>query len=370
MRLNLRSFGVGAVTLAVAACSSAATPSPAPTKAPTAAPSVAATTAASVAPTAIPLPSLTADGTKVTLKLITPWAPDSVFNGPLRLFTDTVKKTSNGRVTITQAGPDVVPPTDQLKAVANKVYDIQYTVPLYNTGAAPEGEAIYFISGKSSCAAYRTAGAFDAYDQAHRKGAGVMFLGCGGGGAHGATFLLKKSITSVDEFKGLKFRGFGLYTRVLDVLGATSVTLAAGDVYAALERGVVDGAAFPNLGLFEFGLTKVTPFIVMPPYLPFRYSYYMNPASFDGLPADIQKYLQNTIYALEGDSDKYWVSARDAEAAKLKDAGMKEINLSAAESKRLSDIINTELWKYIVEKSPTYGPQIKAAFEKVEPRSN
>jgi TRAP-type mannitol/chloroaromatic compound transport system substrate-binding protein len=363
MSLRMRTLANGTLAVMLAACGSAATP--APTKAPTAAPSAAASVAASPAGSAVP--TLAADGQKVTIKLLDAWAPDSVFSGPVRILQDTLKATANGRITITQAGPDVVPPTEQITAVARGVYDILYTVPLYYTGIQPEGEAIYFISGKSSCAAYRKAGALDAYDQAHRKGVGVFFLGCGGGGAHGATFLLKKPITSVDEFKGMKFRGFGLYTRVLDALGASSVTLAAGDVYAALERGVVDGAAFPNLGLFEFGLTKVTPYIVMPPYLPFRYGFYMNPAAFDKLPADIQKYLQATILDLEDDFDAYWVKARDDEAAKLSGAGMKEVRLSAAESTRLDKIIHTELWKFIVEKSPVYGPVIKSTFEKVEP---
>lgn len=364
MHWRSRALVITTLAAVVAACTSAATP--APTKAPTAAPSAAASAAASAAGSAAPA-TLSATGDKVTIKLLNGWAPTSVFAGPVRILLEAVQARANGRVTITQAGPDVVPPTEQIKAVGNKVYDLLYTVPLYHTGVNPEGEAIYFISGKSSCAAYRAAGALDAYDKAHRAGAGVMFLGCGGGGAHGATFLVKKEIKSVDEFKGMKFRGFGLYTRVLDALGASSVTLAAGDVYSALERGVVDGAAFPNLGVLEFGLSKVTPYIVMPPYLPFRYGFYMNPAVFDGLPADIRTWLQATIYDLEDDFDRYWIEARDKEAVQLKASGMKEITLPAAESARLNTIINTELWKYIAEKSPTYGPQIEAAFKKVEP---
>ncbi len=354
-----------ALVFILAACGSAATP--APTRAPTAAPTASAAASPS-GPAATSAPAtLSPSGAKVTLKILSGFAPNSVFNGPNRMLADALSARSGGRVTVTAAGPEVVPASEAITATARGVYDIHYTVPLFFTGIQPEGEAIYFISGNSSCAAYRAAGALSAFDAAHRAGVGVFFLGCGGGGAHGATFILKKPIVSIDEFKGMKFRGFGVYTRILDTLGASSVAMPPGEVLTALERGVIDAAAFPNLGLFEFGLTKVAPYIVMPPYLPFRYGFWMNPGSFAGLAKDVQDFLLATVYELEDDFDKYYVDARDKEAVQLKTSGMQEVRLSQAESDRLSRVIRTELWKYIVEKSPTYGPQIKTAFEKVEP---
>lgn len=351
---RLPGLGLAAVMLA-AACGSGATP--APTQAPTAAPSEQAQA------------TLDPNGPKVEIRFLSSWAPGNVFNGPVEQLVKEVEARSGGRITFRVDGPEVVPFSEGIQAVANGVYDIHYNVPLFHTGTVPAGEAIYFISGNSSCQEYRDAGALDIYDQIHREQANVAFFSCGGGGAHGATFLLKDPITSIDDLNGKKLRGFGLYTRVLDKLGASSVAIGPGDVYNAIERGVVDGAAFPNLGIVDYKLNEVAPYIVLPPYLPFRYAFYANPAWLDGLDEDVRTFLLDTAHDMESDFDAYWTEKRDAEA-KLHTTtlGMTEIRLAEADSDRLRDIIYEELWSFIAENSPSgLGAQLQTAFEAVEP---
>lgn len=53
-----------------------------------------------------------------------------------------------------------------------------------------------------------------------------------------------KPINSLDDFKGLKFRTVGIWGKCLERLGARVVSLAGGEVYPALERGVIDAAEF------------------------------------------------------------------------------------------------------------------------------
>lgn len=356
---RLPGLTMAAVMLA-AACGAAATPAPtsAPTAGPTAAPSEQAQA------------TLDPNGPKVTIRLLNAFPAGNVFNGPPDLYVKTVEEKSGGRITFNVDGPEVVPYSEGIQALGNGVYDLHYNVPLFHTGTVPAGEAIYFISGNSSCQAYRDAGALDIYDQIHREQANVAFFACGGGGAHGATFLLKDPIEKIDDLKGKKLRGFGLYTRVLDKLGASSVALAPGDIYNAIERGVVDGAAFPNLGIIDYKLNEVAPYIVMPPYLPFRYAFYANPDWLAGLDADVRDFLLQTAYDLEPDFDAYWAAKRDAEAKVLTTTGgMTEIRLSQAESDRLRDIIYTELWSFIVQNSPDdLGSKLQTAFEAVESR--
>ncbi len=54
----------------------------------------------------------------------------------------------------------------------------------------------------------------------------------------------RQEITSLDQFKGMKMRIFGLGGKTLEKLGVNSQLTAAGDIYAALERGVIDSAEF------------------------------------------------------------------------------------------------------------------------------
>ena len=67
----------------------------------------------------------------------------------------------------------------------------------------------------------------------------------------------RKKVTTTADYKGLKMRIPGLGGKVVARAGATVVTLAPGDIYAALERGVIDTSEFigphddMKLGLHE-----------------------------------------------------------------------------------------------------------------------
>ena len=54
----------------------------------------------------------------------------------------------------------------------------------------------------------------------------------------------RKAIGSADDLKGLKVRYGGLGAKVMSKMGASTQLLAPGDIYAALDRGVVDAAEF------------------------------------------------------------------------------------------------------------------------------
>lgn len=67
----------------------------------------------------------------------------------------------------------------------------------------------------------------------------------------------KREIKTVDDFKGLKIRFFGLGGKVLEKLGASTQLLASGDIFPALELGTIDATEFSmpaidiNLGFYQ-----------------------------------------------------------------------------------------------------------------------
>ena len=50
----------------------------------------------------------------------------------------------------------------------------------------------------------------------------------------------KKKIEKPEDYKGLKIRTYGQWGKVLEGVGASVVTLPGGEVYQAMERGVID----------------------------------------------------------------------------------------------------------------------------------
>ncbi|MDY8108570.1 TRAP transporter substrate-binding protein [Fulvimarina sp. 2208YS6-2-32] len=75
----------------------------------------------------------------------------------------------------------------------------------------------------------------------------------------------RNEINSLADLQGQKVRIAGLAGRVVEKLGVVPQQLAGGDIYPALERGVIDGAEF--VGPYDdekLGFVKVAPFYYYP----------------------------------------------------------------------------------------------------------
>jgi|GEM_PF-57837 len=75
-----------------------------------------------------------------------------------------------------------------------------------------------------------------------------------------------KPVNTLDDYEGLRLRQCGRnQSRLLDGMGASAVFTPGGEIYAALDRGVLDGAEFsvPEVD-WSMGLEEVTDFVVKP----------------------------------------------------------------------------------------------------------
>ncbi len=104
----------------------------------------------------------------------------------------------------------------------------------------------------------------------------------------------RREIGSVEDLKGLTMRIPGMGGRVMDRLGVTAQVLAGGDIYPALERGVIDATEWSGPYDDEkLGFYKVARYYYYPgwwepgPNL----SFYINQAAWDTLPSEYQAAL-------------------------------------------------------------------------------
>ncbi|TNE66797.1 C4-dicarboxylate TRAP transporter substrate-binding protein [Celeribacter ethanolicus] len=75
-----------------------------------------------------------------------------------------------------------------------------------------------------------------------------------------APLVMRDPITSIDDIKGKKIRGYGVATDVIESLGGIAVPMAAGEVYQALERGVLDGVyGFDFVTAVAYKLHEIAP---------------------------------------------------------------------------------------------------------------
>lgn len=75
----------------------------------------------------------------------------------------------------------------------------------------------------------------------------------------------RKPVKTLDDLKGLKLRTTGAWLEIAASLGASTVTMAGGEVYPALERGVVDAIEWATPGInYPLGFHKIAKYIILP----------------------------------------------------------------------------------------------------------
>ena len=107
-------------------------------------------------------------------------------------------------------------------------------------------------------------GGIDLWRQWRLEKFGVVGIPCG---AHSDEIHMhsRKPIRTLEDLKGLKLRTSGAWAEVANNLGASTVILPGGEVYPALERGVVDAIEWATPGInLGLGFHKVAKYIILP----------------------------------------------------------------------------------------------------------
>jgi TRAP-type mannitol/chloroaromatic compound transport system substrate-binding protein len=202
-------------------------------------------------------------------RMVTSWPKN--LPGPgvsAQRLADRITAMSGGRIHVTVfAAGELVPPLEVFDAVANGTAQIAHTAAL-------------FWAGKFEAASFFTAAPFGLTPLEHMTwiihgggqalwddlyaGSGVKpFMAGNTGFQMGGWF--RREIASIADLQGLKMRIPGLGGRVLEKFGAVPVVLAPGEIFPALQSGLIDATEF--LGPFSdhaMGFHKVAPFYYYP----------------------------------------------------------------------------------------------------------
>jgi TRAP-type C4-dicarboxylate transport system substrate-binding protein len=146
-------------------------------------------------------------------------------------------------------------------------------------------------------------------------------------------------------------------------MGATVVQTAPGEVYAALERGVVDGYGWPITGIFDLGWHEKTKFRVDPGFYNAEVSILVNLDAWKKMTDAQRALLQKEALAAEAMNANYAKDIAD-DTAKQAAAGIKTIAFNAADTKKYLDMAYDTGWKGIIDKSPEHGPKLRQLISK------
>lgn len=93
---------------------------------------------------------------------------------------------------------------------------------------------------------------------------GIKGLGWGAGGFR-SCLNAKKAITKKEEFAGMKFRVAGgpVFLGMFKALGANAIQMNWGEVYTAVQQGVIDGLECPPNVMLSAKLNEVAKFVTL-----------------------------------------------------------------------------------------------------------
>lgn len=262
-------------------------------------------------------------------------------------FLALVEEETGGSVSFALTGPDAVPPLEQFEPVQAGVFDALFTHPAYHAGTTPVGLAIDAIGADPT--KRREAGIIDYIDQ-HYQTLGMKLIAAPATGTKGFRYFLKEPITGEPGFEGRKIRGTVSYHPMIEALGGTGVVMGGGDVYSALQTGVVDGAAWGLTGAKDFKWYEVADYMADPVFGQVGLMIFMNLDAWNGLSADEQAGLERAALRLETDSITRFDTLAEQEKEDLLELGMKMTAFSEPEAAQFEDLWSGGVWS-IAEKA-------------------
>ena len=301
------------------------------------------------------LAATSASAQEVTLRAVSAFQEGTQFSKNYERFIQKVNAENKGVVQINYiGGPRAVPVFEQGNAIRTRVVDMANVAGAFYTNLMPEADAMKLFDKPMT--AQRANGSWEFLNQLHQQKMNSWYLARQ---AHNVPFhiYLTKKIDKLD-FTGLKLRSTPLYKDVVDSLGGTGVTTAPGEVYTALERGVVDGYGWPIQGIFDFGWDKATKFRLEPAFYSAEVNVLVNMDAWKSLNDRQRKALSDAALWLEGlDAENVAINA--AEKDRQAKAGIQAIDFGPAESKRFTETVYNAAWKTVISRAPENGPKLR-----------
>ena len=301
-----------------------------------------------------------ASAQEVTLKGITSFAEKTFYSLGFERFVEKVNADGKGVIQINYiGGPKAMPPFEVGNALKGGVVDIANVTGAFYTNLMPEADAWKLT--ERSMSEIRSNGGYAYMAKLYEQKLNGILLARHIDNNPFHVYLTKP--ISKPDLTGLKLRITPVYRDFFQALGATVVQTAPGEVYTALERGVVDGYGWPITGIFDLGWHEKTKYRVDPGFYSAEVSVVITKASWDKLNAAQKKVITDAAAWLEAQAPE---TARENETdiAKQKAAGIQVIEFKGAEGTAYRSKAYEAGWAGIIKQSPEHGAKLKEFFAK------
>ncbi len=227
-------------------------------------------------------------------KMVMPWSKGLLFYDMAQHFADSVALASGGRLEIKlfSAG-ELVGAMESFDAVSKGSAEIGHDWPGYWKGKNENFVSFASVPFGLDAEGYNIwlyeRGGLEQMQELYGR-YNLMAFPCGNGGQEMGLFSNKKA-TKLADFKGMRLRTPGWFMDIMNSLGASVTPLPGGEVYLALERGVIDAAEFSTPAInYPMGFDEITKYVIEPgvhqPSV--QCSIFINKDAWNKLPDDLK----------------------------------------------------------------------------------
>ncbi len=289
--------------------------------------------------TASAMISNSSESTAVTYqwRMVTSWPKNFPGLGSApEYFAEQVNRMSNGRFVVTVHGAgELVPALGVFDAVSNGSVEMGHSGAYYWKGKIPASQFFtaipYGLNAQEMNSWLYYGGGMELWREIYARHNLVPLAG-GNTGVQMAGWF-NKEINSVEDLKGLKMRIPGFGGEVLTRLGGTAVNIPGGELFTALQTGVIDATEWVGpYNDLTFGFHQAAKYYYYPgwhepgPALEFT----VNQQAWDSLPPDFQAIVEVAARAANQDM-------LDLYTAKNNEALEELVNVHGVELRRLPD---------------------------------
>lgn len=277
-------------------------------------------------------------------------------------YAKEVERRSNGRVKINYyPGGTLVSLPQTYDAVTKGIADMAHGSLSFLKGRFPLSEVLDLPMGvKTAVMQTQMANAwYGKFKPKELDDTKVLFLL-----AHGPGLIhTKKPVAKLEDFKGMKIRcSGGVNVSIAQAFGAVPISMAMGETYDAIQKGVVEGVMGPYEVLDAYKLAEVTTSTAESFLTSYTNTGYivMNKSKWNSLPPDIQKIFDTVAGEYSKRTAVVWddvdINAKKYAASK----GHKFISISKEEQMRWAKTIAPLYDSYVKEQNAKGLPAAEA----------
>ena len=290
-------------------------------------------------------------------------AASSSYKASLIVLADRIKEGTNGRLILEPfAAGSLVPAKEIFNAVKRGMIQMGTISPAYvrdqiQVAGIAAGLPFAFKNVWEAAYFHKWIG-FEKMIQEETAAHGVFYST---DKVYPTELVLKKSVTSLNDFKGLKIRSSGVLQIFLTSLGAAASYLPGAEVYPSLASGVIDGAHWGAAqGAYSMKLYDVCKYHLLPGLnIAGTDAWVVNQKAIDKLPEDVQAIFYNTLEEHFWQRTNQYIYLEAITLAKaVKEKGVQVVTLPPQDQKKITEIA-MKMW----DKEGAKGPDAAKALQ-------